>query len=275
MMNGILFFICGLSLCGYSFVIADELKVPPYTDIYKDSSRSLLKLDESLKKGNVCNFFNITDKILKRLMENRDHAWNGDDIKEVLWLRYLIAKAPFANVNVKEELQWLIRRGDLDYSIKEGILRRLASRVIRDKATVKEMDLDPKVALEIFLASNAVILAQFRSEIVHGLDEMIQKSEKEFLVDQEKLQKSEADVFEFFNKLHIRERRARKAESIVEDMEEDFVSLLVKCYPTKALEVKKYLRMAGYDDRQIPDLLDRTIGKIPKTNYLYRGYRKR
>jgi len=274
-MNGILFFICVLSLCGYSSAIADELKVPPYTDIYKDSSRSLMKLDESLKKGNVCSFFNITDKILKRLMENRDHAWNGDDIKEVLWLRYLIAKAPFANVNAEEELQWLIRRRDLDYSIKEGILRRLSSRLIRDKATVKEMDLDPKVALEIFLASNAVILGQFRSEIVHGLDEMIQKSEQEFLVNQKNLQKSDADVFAFFNTLHIRERRARKAESIVEDMEEDFVSLLVKCYPAKALEVKKYLRMAGYDDRQIPDLLDRTIGKIPKADYLYRGYRKR
>lgn len=274
-MNGILSLICGLPLCGCSLAVAHELKAPPYPDIYKDSSRPVLNLDETLKTGDTCRFFNIMDKILKEFIEDKGDAWDGDDIKEMLWLRYLIAKAPLANVHVKKDLQWLIRQGDLDYSVKEGILRRLASRMIRDRATAKEMKLDSKAALEIFLASNAVILAQFRREIVPDLEETIQRSENEWMRNRKNLQGAEADVLAFFNQLHVRERRARKAESIVEEMEEDFVNLLVKCYPSKALEVKKYLRMAGYDDKQIPDLLDRTIGRGPQAEYLYKGYRQR
>ena len=46
------------------------------------------------------------------------------------------------------------------------------------------------------------------------------------------------------------------------------------CFPTKAQEVKKYLRLAGYRDKDIPALLDRTVGRVPEAAYLYKGLPK-
>lgn len=63
--------------------------------------------------------------------------------------------------------------------------------------------------------------------------------------------------------------------SIINNMEEDFVGMLVQFYPTKAVQVKRYLKLAGYGDDEIPDLLDRTIGLVPQASYLYKGFPKR
>ena len=80
---------------------------------------------------------------------------------------------------------------------------------------------------------------------------------------------------EFANRLATNEARNNKLKNIIPRRERIFVRELMQCFPTKAVEVKKYLRMAGYGDKDIPALLDRTVGRIPEARYLYKGLPKR
>lgn len=62
--------------------------------------------------------------------------------------------------------------------------------------------------------------------------------------------------------------------TLLRSQESGFIKELMTCFPTKAQEVKKYLRLAGYEDKEIPTLLDRTVGRVPKADYLYRSLPK-
>ncbi len=54
-------------------------------------------------------------------------------------------------------------------------------------------------------------------------------------------------------------------------LEPAFVEMLVRFYPGQAGEVVKYLKKAGYADQEIGDLIDRTVGRDGKTEFLYKG----
>ncbi len=58
-------------------------------------------------------------------------------------------------------------------------------------------------------------------------------------------------------------------------LEPAFVEMLVRFYPGQAGEVVKYLKKAGYADQEIGDLIDRTVGRDGKTEFLYKGGRGR
>ena len=58
-------------------------------------------------------------------------------------------------------------------------------------------------------------------------------------------------------------------------MEKDFLTMLVNCLPGKRGEVVKYIRLAGYKDNEINGLIDRTVGRDAKTEFLYKGRSKK
>lgn len=60
-----------------------------------------------------------------------------------------------------------------------------------------------------------------------------------------------------------------------ERLEPAFVEMLVRFYPGQSGEVVKYLKKAGYADQEIGDLIDRTIGRDGKKEFLYKGGRGR
>lgn len=254
---------------------APVLPKPPYAEICKDESRSIHALNQFLEENNIQGFYEMADVVLKRLTQEARKEKSGSDVKEILWLRYLIAKAPLVNLDDKKNLDWFIHKGDLDYEVKAGVLRRLSFQVFRDPDADEKLQLNSKDALEIFIACNAVILAQFRREVIPDWELAMERLEQKFLEKQKKERDSSEDTRAFFNQLNIRGGRAAQVESIVPDLEKNFMNLLVRSYPTKAVEVKKYLRMAGYTDQEMPDLLDRTIGRVPEAAYLYKGFPKR
>lgn len=57
----------------------------------------------------------------------------------------------------------------------------------------------------------------------------------------------------------------------IKRLENDFVDMLVEFFPGKGGEVKKYIRMAGYGEDEISGLIDRTVGRDSRTEFLYKG----
>ena len=78
------------------------------------------------------------------------------------------------------------------------------------------------------------------------------------------------------NKLLANEKRNSLCRFFLEKrLEPAFVEMLVRFYPGQAGEVVKYLKKAGYADQEIGDLIDRTVGRDGKTEFLYKGGRGR
>lgn len=62
---------------------------------------------------------------------------------------------------------------------------------------------------------------------------------------------------------------------IEEWLEEDLIRILVGYFPGRAAEARQYIRMAGYEDKEINGLVDRTLGRAKETEFLYRGGKKK
>ena len=77
------------------------------------------------------------------------------------------------------------------------------------------------------------------------------------------------------HKIVANDGRNMEIKNTVERMEEDFVPTLVRLFPGKKGEVIKYIRMAGYQEGEINDLVDRTVGRDSSTEFLYKGRSKK
>lgn len=69
--------------------------------------------------------------------------------------------------------------------------------------------------------------------------------------------------------------RNNAAKMRTDSLEKTFLNLLVEYFPGNAALVRKYIKLAGYSDKEIPDLIDRTVGREPKTKFLYKGARQK
>lgn len=125
---------------------------------------------------------------------------------------------------------------------------------------------DERIIFDVF----CVVLRQFREEVdplfnfTYKYHHFLYLYNVDFRKDRIKLAKR-------MNCINIRGGRQRSRNAIVHNMEEDLVDLLIQFYPANAIQVKKYLRLAGYSDKELPDLLNRTVGQV----YLYNGLPKR
>lgn len=54
----------------------------------------------------------------------------------------------------------------------------------------------------------------------------------------------------------------------------DFVPTLIELFSEKKAKVLQYIRMAGYEDNQIDELTNRTVGRDSTTEFLYKKRRK-
>lgn len=84
----------------------------------------------------------------------------------------------------------------------------------------------------------------------------------------------EGNDTKLFNKTSALSSRSNNAQFAIKSKELRIYQGTDDLLPDQGPEVKKYLRLAGYRDKDIPALLDRTVGRVPKAAYLYKGLPK-
>ena len=57
----------------------------------------------------------------------------------------------------------------------------------------------------------------------------------------------------------------------VKGLEKSFMKLLVSEFPGQYGKVANFILEAGYSKEDIPGLIDRTVGRDEKTDFLYKG----
>lgn len=248
-----------------------RLPIPSTINNLNKQNPELLQLKRQLDEGNIISFYQAADDMLEKtdLYNKRDVT--PQELRDGLFLCYLIATAPFIDVNRHSNVVWLMNYTDLDYEVKDY----MASSVPFAALTSKHSSLPEKEkALRFYLTARALVLQQFRSGFDHVFEAIWICSE--MLLDYApQLTGDREAAGEFANRLATNEARNNKLRNIIPRRERIFVRELMQCFPTKAAEVKKYLRMAGYSDKEIPALLDRTVGRVPEAQYLYKGLPKR
>ena len=108
-----------------------------------------------------------------------------------------------------------------------------------------------------------------------------QKTEEERIRDREFGEKDAAFMQEarekwdkcrnLANILSIMEDRNSKIKSFLKDGGGGLLRILLDNYPGKATEVFKYLKLAGYEEGEMMELVDREEGKTEETEFLYQS----
>lgn len=108
-----------------------------------------------------------------------------------------------------------------------------------------------------------------------------QKTEEERIRDREFGEKDAAfmqEAREKWNKrmnldvsLSMMDGRNSKIKSFLKDKGGSLLRILLDNYPGKTTEVFKYLKLAGYEDGEMMELVDREEGKTEETEFLYQS----
>ncbi len=162
----------------------------------------------------------------------------------------MVAAVPFIDDTVEGNGEWLCENSDLDYEVKEKMILSFFPKEIRKSNGTKLHD-EALVMRELFLLYSSMILNQFRQEL-NPLFLYTYKYNRFLYLYNMDLRQDRDRFTKYCNYMNVRIGRQRKLNSIINNMEEDFVGMLVQFYPTKAVQVKRYLKLAGYGDDEIP-----------------------
>ena len=243
----------------------DRLPLPSAIRNLNKQNPELLRLKKLLDEDQIIPFYQGADKILRK-----ENLYMKDDVTpkklmDGLFLCYLIAKAPFIDLNDYSNVEWIANYTHIDHHAKEFMSNSIPFFALTDKNSKFQ---DREEALRLYLSATALVIKQFNNQVDYAFEAtqicayMLVDHASEMPDDQKA---------RLFNTTSARSVRSNHAQSTLRSQESGFIRELMTCFPTKAQEVKKYLRMAGYEDKEIPALLDRTVGRVPEASYLYKG----
>lgn len=274
----VLVFLLHVVFCNNGFSAIDyTVPEPSFKEVLKCSDRQISNLKKLLDDGNLTKFYQIANDVLEEWYTENENGiclQTEKDVKIALWLRFLIASAPLIDIESDQQLEWLMKYSDLDYQVKQNVILTIPFDPLSNKKVFKQYHFKQDEAVSLFIASEVMILKQLKS----AFDPDFKKNYKYWQQKAQsnmKLLNDQKSAAMFFNRLEIFKRRNVSIQVYIEYLENSLVDLLIGCYPTKGIEVKKYLHLAGYADSEMPGLLDRTVGRVGKASYLYKGLPKK
>lgn len=245
-----------------------QLPVPSVIRNMNKQNPELLRLQKLLDEGQIIPFYQVANKMRKEAKLYRKENVTPQELKDGLFLCYLIAKAPFIDLNDYANVEWIANYGHVDHTTKEFMSNSIPFLALIDKNSKLP---GKEEALHLYLSATALVIKQFHTQVDYAFEAT--EICAYMLIDHARGFSDGKDT-ELFNTTSARGLRSIYAKSAIQSQERGFIRELMTCFPTKAQEVKKYLRLAGYGDKEIPALLDRTVGRTPEAAYLYKGLPK-
>lgn len=138
----------------------------------------------------------------------------------------------------------------------------------------------------IFYLNYALILKQFKNANEHTPYRITKHEEIEDDLKKVKVPEKDGTVYiksqeqlsELWNLLNeaadgesFINLRNQVIEEEIKDIEKSFIEVLVSVFPGKYAKVEEFILKGGYSKDEIPDLIDRTVGRDNKTDFLYKG----
>ena len=239
----------------------------------KEPYPPLWHLQEMLKKNELELFYMCTARLFQIYCVIHIDDLRGRQCRELYHLCGLVTAAPFYQGDFSGEHPWEYgrRTGDMD---TKRVAVSCLSRIIK-KESAGRMNVNQKEIGKFSALYTAVILKGFRKEHQATSEEKLRKRWKEGEKNTWKVHR-EGRVFGWEDQFIVAQGRNDDMKYEIEEwLEEDLIRILVGYFPGRAAEARQYIRMAGYEDREINGLVDRTLGRAKETEFLYRGGKKK
>lgn len=277
-------FIC-VAVLFCAAALGHAIPAPACMDPFKSPPAELSGLREKLKQGKLREFYDGADALLGQCASVDNKQITREELALQLWLFHDIASAPLYPADYDKATPESIF-DDKDLDVKHDMLSFLYV-MSRDAAPMaRRLHLRGKTLSDLLAKYAAAIYAQFRDHYDPNIEAKHEALKKSFIplnrkyVEEEFKKKEIGSLVNpqyhvFLNKLGVNNNRNELLKNFISTPRmKYFVEMLVNLFPGQSGAVKNYLRMAGYADKEIPDLINRTLGRTPATEFLYKGMPK-
>lgn len=263
--------------------LGHAIPVPACMDPVKSPPVELSGLRGKLKQGKLREFYEEADALLGQCASVDNKQITREELALQLWLFHDIAAAPLYPADYdKATPESIFDDKDLDVDMLSFLYV-----MSRDAAPMaRRLHLRGKALCDLLATYAAATYAQFRDHYDPNIEAKHEALKKSFIplnrkyVEEEFKKKEIGSLVNpqyhvFLNKLGVNNNRNELLKNFISTPRmKYFVEMLVNLFPGQSGAVKNYLRMAGYADKEIPDLINRTLGRTPATEFLYRGMPK-
>ncbi|MEI3558134.1 hypothetical protein [Akkermansia massiliensis] len=258
-------FICAQAMGQPSHYLDKDLAKPRDFNVPEDLGKQSAKFKQTLDQGDLKGFYALVRPFFDGMNKLDRSAITREELIDQLWSFYFICGAPLYKVDVTTGDSWPYDDND-DLSAKSGVASFIYTVNIEEASNITGIpERQLKKLGAVYFSS---IIKTLRDGYVHGFNEKVDKLIEQAFVtfkdDFHQVQNNQSNI-------SIQQSRNNMIEFFIPTLEEEFVEMLVKYYPSHANEVIKYIKLAGYQDDEISKLIDRTVGRTSKTEYLYKG----
>lgn len=246
----------------------EALEKPSWLSLFKKPDQ-IKKLDRLIADKNFKDFYQEMSDTIKDIALFADAPVTSQQMAEYLYLRYLTAIVPLVDANDDENIKWMMNKDNLDLKIKRRIVELMSPKIF-DQPDFKSTYSIPKAeAIDLYNETQAIIIKQFRK--LYRPDMKTWKKEQILNFEKNNHLFSDRDSdFMYFNTVNIKVLRNILVENSIQKQEKYFIKELIKFYPKTSGKPIGFMEKAGYEKREMPELIDRTAGRSGKTEYLYR-----
>ena len=264
----------------YASAADTPLESPACLDAYKQPSKVIQELSERLKTNQFRTFYKEARKhTLTFTLVTLDNI--DIELKEKIWNYYLVALAPTFTFKTYRETEpdiYINDMEDLERKSEACLFIQKYVGMVQDTHKIKR-PVKKQIIERLLLPYYARILKQFKNAHEHnpyrvGKIKEPKEPNKEDIVYITS-QKQIDELMDRINEIADGESYIRSRNMVVEDEikynEKVFLELLVSEFPGQYGKVENFILEAGYSKEDIPNLIDRTVGRSSKTDFLYQG----
>ena len=254
-----------------------DVEKPPCTAVLNNPQSPASTLQVLLEQGKLEKFYQKARQMLKE-NDRMEGKKDPEQLQNELWILRDVAAAPLFWIDEDPDtfISWKCGK-TMDYRVKTTVVRYIATLDMEELSS--DLSIPREKLCTLFAGYAANILKTVRNSYDPELDIKqkrweIEESDKiRKLFHEGKIDRDRGNLrFRFLDqKINTRGMRNTSAKANMESQEETFLKLMVKFFPGNTAKVKKYIKLAGYQDRDIPALIDRTVGRTPRTEFLYKG----
>lgn len=243
-----------------------ELTSPSNIQLFRDVPTELKGIRESYNKKDFLNFYKDSYALASSFKKIDFDNLKSKDVNLQLWLSFYVVTAPVFIKDYDENTP-LWDHDNIDIRTKLIILDYLNSLSDKVSNISKTYHIRNKSLSNLIASYSSTLVKALHVNYDCTLIEKHKKLRKEQEILNEKRRKETIEKYGLFtardprsyvymNKLAFNETRNELLRSSLErSYIPNFIKMLVKFFPGQVNEVKKYLRIAGYTEEEITELI--------------------
>ena len=265
-----------------------NLPSPGTIALLQPEDEESIALGKLIQQSKLEQLYSTADTMLDYIHTLKGEVFRLSDLNRHFWVISHVASAPTFHLDYDEHTENTFDES-MDYEVKLNIQYDMEKLSRSPESVSARHPIDKKSAAALLAQYSSAVVLAFRKDYNKDLKEkhrlmVMEYDQKEAVLKEEYAEKEESSLFNtlvdkrinFENKIIIHEIRNNKVQQTLQNSLERIIwlTLLLQCCPEQPAAVKRYIRNAGYEEKEIPALLHRTVGKTKNTEFLYDALEK-